>query len=330
MSETTEHDDRSRSVPADGRTSHAQPQRDSINLDSTIDSIESKRALKEGERVRGDLKGQKARGWTEKLITRTTSGAIYAITILVCLFLGPQATALLVAAMSWLCCSEFFRIVRMSGRMPNEVLGLAASVAFPISVLIHSALLIFIIFVLVVAVGVWYVVTPRANIGDVAATVFGPLYTGLMLSAVVLIRVCDAGVDGALLTFGVMGSVWINDAFAYFVGSRLGRHRLAPRISPNKSWEGLIGGIVGSLLIWVIMVIVGVRGITLPLAILCGLASGVAGVIGDLVESRIKRGAGVKDSGNLMPGHGGLLDRSDSMIFGCMTAYFILLLGGIL
>ncbi|MDD3486691.1 MAG: phosphatidate cytidylyltransferase, partial [Atopobiaceae bacterium] len=110
---------------------------------------EERREAHESQRVVGDLKSQKVHGGAERVLTRTTSGAIYAITILVCLYLGPIATDLLVAAMSWLCCSEFFRIIRMGGRMPNEFIGLAFAVAFPVSVLLHGSVMLFLLFCLV-------------------------------------------------------------------------------------------------------------------------------------------------------------------------------------
>ena len=144
------------------------------------------------------------------------------------------------------------------------------------------------------------------------------------------IRAAEPGLEGALLALGTMGSVWVNDATAYIVGSKLGRRKLAPRISPNKSWEGMIGGLVGSCAVWVLVWWLGVLDVSLPLALLGGILCGVTGVIGDLFESRLKRSVGVKDSGNLIPGHGGLLDRSDSMLFASMTAYFVLHFGGIL
>ena len=268
-------------------------------IDAASDSIERHREAHEGERVAGTLKSQRARSWTEKLLTRTTSGLVYALVILACLFWGRIPTTLLVSAMAWLCGSEFFRMVRLAGRMPNEFIGLFAIILYPLG-------------------------------ADAAITVFGAAYTGLLFSSVVTIRACDPGLEGALLTLGTMGSVWVNDAFAYLVGSRFGRHKLAPRISPNKSVEGLVGGLVGSCIVWAIVWGLGVRSIPLPLALLAGVASGLAGVIGDLFESRLKRSVGVKDSGNLIPGHGGLLDRSDSMLFACMTTYFILHFGGIL
>ena len=300
-------------------------------LDRQIAFLEGRRASKEERRAAGDLTGQKARNSAERLLTRSTSGAIYAVVTLACLFCGPVTTTALVIAQAWLCCSEFFRICRMGGRMPNEVIGLAAAVLFPPAALVSGLLACaLVIFVMLMACACWYVFTPRASVADVAVTAFGPLYTSLAFSSVVLIRRFDAGLTGALVTLAVMLSIWANDAFAYFVGSALGRHKLAPRISPSKSVEGFFGGIVGSVIVWVVMAVFLVPTLDVPLSIACGVVVGFAAVIGDLFESRLKRGVGVKDSGNLIPGHGGLLDRSDSMLFGGMAAYFLLLFGGIL
>lgn len=305
--------------------------RGSVNLDQGIDKLEQHRESRAERRFAGKLRSQLLRGWTEKLLTRTTSGAIYVIVILVCLYLGPLATSLMVAAMAWLCCSEFFRMIRMSGKDPNELVGLAGAIAYPLTAYLFGPRGLFIVsFFMVLLVGCWYVITPRATIADVALTVFGPAYTSLLFSCVVLIRKVDAGPDGALLTLGVMGSMWANDAAAYFVGSRFGAHKLAPRISPHKSWEGFFGGLLGSVFIWFLIGILRVEGASLVPCLIAGVVVGIAGVIGDLFESRIKRGVGVKDSGNVMPGHGGLLDRSDSLLFGGMVAYVILLLGGVL
>ena len=305
--------------------------REGTGLERQIDFLEGRRASKEDARAAGDLKGQKARSSAEKLLTRTTSGAIYAILTLVCLFVGPITTTVLIAAEAWLCCSEFFRICRMGGRMPNETIGLAAALFFPPAAWWGGLLaLTLVIFVLLMACACWYVFTPRANVADVAVTAFGPLYTSLAFSSIVLVRSHDAGLTGALITLAIMFSIWGNDAMAYFVGSAIGSHKLAPRISPSKSVEGFFGGIVGSVIVWVVMAVFLVPTLDVPLSIACGVVVGFAAVIGDLFESRLKRGVGVKDSGNLIPGHGGLLDRSDSMLFGGMAAYFLLLFGGIL
>ena len=303
----------------------------SIGLDRQIDKLEDRWNAKEDKRAAGSLAGQKARSKTEKVLTRTTSGAIYALVVLTCLFCGRFTTTLLIMCMAWLCCSEFYRISRMGGRMPNESIGLAAALLFPLTAYARGLVaLVIVTFLLLFCIACWYVFTPRANIADVAVTALGPLYTSLAFSTIVLIRAYDKGIPGALLALGVMLSIWGNDACAYFVGSKIGVHKLAPRISPNKSWEGFYGGLFASVVIWVLMSVLGIVNISVPFALFSGLVVGFFGVIGDLFESRIKRGVGVKDSGNLMPGHGGLLDRSDSLLFGCMAAYFLLLVGGVL
>lgn len=293
------------------------------------DEIRAER--RESARASGELRGQKARGSAEKLLTRTMSGAIYAIVTLACVFAGPIPTTVLVTAEAWLCCSEFFRICRMGGRMPNEVLGLSFALLFPVAAylcgLVACALLLL---VLLLASACWFVFSPRANVADVAVTTFGPVYTSLAFSSVVVLRKIDPGLDGALLTLGMMLSIWANDAFAYLVGSAIGSHKLAPKISPNKSVEGFVGGLVGSVLVWVLLGSFVLEGVPVPLAVLFGLVVGVVSVVGDLFESRLKRGAGVKDSGNIIPGHGGLLDRSDSLLFGGMATLFLLVLWGVL
>ena len=172
--------------------------------------------------------------------------------------------------------------------------------------------------------------SPRTRIADIAVTAFGSLYTGYMMSSIVLLRDALPGFPGALLSIGVCASLWVSDSFAYLVGSRIGKHKMVPKISPNKSWEGFVGGLLGSVIIWLILWATGLYRFDIVFAVLTGIAVSVLGVFGDLIESRIKRGVGVKDSGNLIPGHGGMLDRSDSLIFGCITAYLILKIGGIL
>ena len=131
-----------RQVPQDNK---------SIGIDRQIDRLESRRASKEERRAAGDLTGQKARGVTERVLTRTTSGAIYALLTLVCLFAGPITTTLLIAGMAWLCCSEFFRICRMGGRMPNESIGLAAALLFPLAAYARGqAALVIVTFILLI------------------------------------------------------------------------------------------------------------------------------------------------------------------------------------
>ena len=115
---------------------------------------------------------------------------------------------------------------------------------------------------------------------------------------------------------------WVGDIAAYYTGRAIGRHRLAPIVSPKKSWEGAAGSIVATVIFGVCFR--GWLGIGVPEAVLLSVAGNIAGQLGDLAESAMKRGAGVKDSGNLLPGHGGWLDRLDSSFFAVPVVYGLL------
>jgi phosphatidate cytidylyltransferase len=160
---------------------------------------------------------------------------------------------------------------------------------------------------------------------DWAWTVAGILYIGWLLSYYVELR---SLVDGRGWVFLAMLSTFASDASAYFTGRALGRNKLAPYISPKKTWEGAIGGVLGAIVASVILVIL----FRLPLlwwgAIIAGILISVFGQLGDLVKSLFKRNMAVKDSGKVLPGHGGLLDRMDSLAFaGVLVYYFVIFLG---
>jgi len=123
-------------------------------------------------------------------------------------------------------------------------------------------------------------------------------------------------------------ATWVGDSGAYYVGKNLGRHRMAPRISPNKTWEGLVAGIVTTFGAAAVMKLLFLE---LPWVHTMALAAilAVAGPLGDLVESQLKRDTGVKDSSGLIPGHGGLLDRTDSLFFAAAPALGYLVLVGL-
>jgi len=138
-------------------------------------------------------------------------------------------------------------------------------------------------------------------------------YAGLLPAAVVALRVReDAGWQWVVLLFVV---TWANDTFAYFTGRFLGKRPLAPRISPKKTWEGLWGGAAGSVGGALAVKFLFLPGLSVRAAVVVGAGAAVLGPIGDLSESMLKRAAGVKDSGRIIPGHGGLLDRIDAVLF---------------
>jgi phosphatidate cytidylyltransferase len=180
---------------------------------------------------------------------------------------------------------------------------------------------------LVVAALIWHLVFKQVSTSDTALTVFGAMYVGLSLAHLVMMRDLRFG---TMLVAVTLASVWADDVFAYFVGIAAGKHKLAPKISPNKSWEGFVAGAVCSVLVWVASYSLaatklGSTGLALPWLVGLGAAVSVAGLVGDLVESRFKREAGAKDSGRLLPGHGGFLDRFDSLILVSVVVYYIVI-----
>lgn len=133
---------------------------------------------------------------------------------------------------------------------------------------------------------------------------------------------------GAWWLFLLLAIVWLGDTAAFYVGSRLGRNKLAPTVSPNKTWEGAVAGFATGILVTVLWSLWQLGGVDGRL-VLIGAATAAAAQVGDLVESMIKRGAGLKDSGNLLPGHGGMLDRMDALLFAAPVFLFGLWITGI-
>ena len=155
---------------------------------------------------------------------------------------------------------------------------------------------------------------------EISNTLFGVLYIGLLLSYVILIRE-DEG--GRQLIFMLFLIIWFGDSVAYYIGSFVGKYPLAPSISPNKTIEGALGGLLGSLAGVLLAQYWLHPNISSLNCIILGLATGIAGQMGDLCESMVKRSLKVKDSGFLVPGHGGLLDRLDSVLFSAPVFYYI-------
>jgi len=151
-----------------------------------------------------------------------------------------------------------------------------------------------------------------------AWTIAGIFYLGWLVSYMVALRALPDGRGWVMLA---MGATFASDICAFLVGRAFGRHKLAPYISPNKTWEGSLAGVVGSVAVSILLV----RIFSLPTgyleAIFLGILISVAGQTGDLVKSLFKRNTGVKDSGKAIPGHGGFLDRTDSMAFAGLAVY---------
>jgi phosphatidate cytidylyltransferase len=157
-------------------------------------------------------------------------------------------------------------------------------------------------------------------------TLTGIIYIGWLLSHFVALRELDWGREWVLYAFLV---TFASDTVAYFIGKTWGKHPLAPSISPRKTQEGAMGGILGSVIVSLLTVWLFEMPINYGYAIVLAIAVSVFGQAGDLFESLFKRNMGIKDSGNSIPGHGGFLDRMDSIIFaGIIVYYYVILLGG--
>ena len=156
-------------------------------------------------------------------------------------------------------------------------------------------------------------------------TIIGVLYISLPMLALVWLRALPE--DGLALTLWLFFVVWTADVAAYFVGRAVGGPRLAPSVSPGKTWSGFCGGVAGAILMGALVTAVnGPFRLVMALFLAAGMA--IVAQIGDLTESALKRGAGVKDSGALIPGHGGLFDRIDGLLFAAPVLAIIALLTG--
>ncbi|MBM4462267.1 MAG: phosphatidate cytidylyltransferase [Chloroflexi bacterium] len=237
---------------------------------------------------------------------------------------------LLIAGFAALGALEFYRLATLAGARPMTVFGVAWCLLFVVGAhldanykvdylipsLLGSALILPVIWSLVSG--------SQRSFVNWSWTVVGILYLGWLLSHYVSLREEDEGREWVILT---VFSVFACDTAAFFVGRAWGKHRLAPTISPQKTWEGAIGGSIGAPAAAVIIyALLNVADRSLPTGyaqiVFLGFIVGVVAQLGDLLESLLKRKAGAKDSGRLLPGHGGILDRIDSLVITGAIAYY--------
>jgi phosphatidate cytidylyltransferase len=236
---------------------------------------------------------------------------------------------LLVGAAAALGAVEFYRLATHAGARPLTVFGVIWAVLFVVAALFDvdwatgSLLASAAVMPLV-----WLAIFRRdTRFQSWVWTLTGILYLGWMLGHYVALRQLDHGRELVILA---VFTTFACDTSAFFVGRAWGRHHMAPTISPHKTWEGAIGGFVGAVAAALALrSLLSLGDWSLPLtyaeAIAVGCLIGFAAQLGDLLESLLKRRAGVKDSGNLIPGHGGVLDRIDSLVFtGVIVYYFVL------
>ena len=283
-----------------------------------------------------------------ELTRRVLFAVIAAPLAIVIVFYGGAALAALLAILSALAAWEFFRIARASGLTPMEDIGIPLAGVVPLFVharylrlyeLPLSGMAVAVLVILALTIFVRGV--NGKPLGAAASTVFGVLYTGGMLSFGYAIRYHDYVIDavrvplggiavaaGGLLLLLPLLLTWSSDIGAFFVGRALGNRKLMPAISPGKTVAGAVGGLIATVVVgWLYTRYVltpstqlaFVRGGVLIFGVLISLAAQV----GDLAESLLKREAGTKDSSHIIPGHGGVLDRFDSLLFVLPVAYVL-------
>ena len=156
-------------------------------------------------------------------------------------------------------------------------------------------------------------------------TLLGVVWVGLGLAHAILLR--DIAEHGVLAVYTVLLAVWAGDAAAYFIGMLFGRHKLAPTVSPGKTWEGLIAGIVATVGV-TFLALYEANFLSIPESLVLGAVIAITAPLGDLFESALKRDADVKDSGRLLAGHGGVLDRIDALLFAWVAAFYVVVAFG--
>ncbi|NIQ38561.1 MAG: phosphatidate cytidylyltransferase [Proteobacteria bacterium] len=243
------------------------------------------------------------------------------LVVLLILFGGRIGLLLLILGTTIQGLREFYRLTLPELRLEQKAAGVALGLLFPVAVYVGqeeavlavAALTLVVLFIL-------FVVKPgrlEAVASHLAMTLFGVFYVGFLLSYILFVGIQPRG---TLWVFFLLFTVWSGDTIAYFTGTLIGKHKLYPKISPNKSVEGLLGGLAGSIGAALLFRSFLLPDVSSVHGVVLGFFMMILGQVGDFGESMIKRSVKVKDSSQLIPGHGGVLDRVDSFLF---TAPFL-------
>ncbi len=263
---------------------------------------------------------------------RIISGVIFSVILVLIMFVNiPLVDTILVVILSILGIYEYNKAFKNIGYKPISWVGyIGCLVIFTAGGLIDDANKILLLKILVpsliIALFMYMILTNlKRTIIDVAITVFSLLYIPFMFSFIKLILAME---NGRILIWYVFLGAFASDTFAYLIGSKFGKTKLCPDISPKKTVEGSLGGILGVVIAYCILNFVASKyfsmGIGYYTVVVTGIIAGIAGQFGDLSASAIKRYCNVKDFGNLIPGHGGILDRFDSVLFVAPIIYIFL------
>jgi len=245
------------------------------------------------------------------------------IVILLIMFGGEVFRALtaLIAAIGLL---EFYAITGQKGARPNIAIGIAATAAIyaPIFFGLNTNTLLAAAVCMVLATVAIQLWRKGSAVWDITSTLSGVLYFPLLFAFLPAIHAMKLPIDGRFAVLSLFASVWLSDSAAYFGGKLFGRHKLFERVSPKKTWEGAAAGFFGAIIGFAAVGNILMPEVAVIHWLILGGLTGIFGPIGDLAESLLKRDADIKDSSNILPGHGGILDRFDSMTFAAPIMYF--------
>ena len=260
---------------------------------------------------------------------RIFSGLAALAILLVITFANKELFAVTCFILALLAVNEFFDSFKKEGFNPMKIFGFLWCAAIP--VIVFSKLgyfiipdgIVFLAFFASTALLFAFLVfnIEHTSSGDISTTVLGTSYIVIAFLSMAMIRALP---DGALLIWIAFIGAWATDTFSYFFGVKLGRHKILPLVSPKKSLEGVIAGVLGCIIVMVIFVAINHNffgNLNIYLVVLLGSLCGLFSQLGDWAMSAFKRKSGVKDFGKFLPGHGGVLDRFDSILFICPLVY---------
>lgn len=261
--------------------------------------------------------------------TRFLSGILLVIIALATIITGGDVLFATLLMISFIGMTEIYKVLEISGTLLG-VVGYVAAVAYYFLLRFEKTdwITMLTIAFLIVIMAVYVFTYPKYRSEQIMLAFFGLFYVAFMLSYVYQIRMLP---QGAFLVWLVFICSWGSDTCAYCVGMLIGKHKMAPKLSPKKSIEGAVGGVVGAALLGVLYAVVinrfaaGEAANVVQYAII-GAVGALISMVGDLAASAIKRNHDIKDYGNLIPGHGGILDRFDSVIFTAPIIYYMAVL----
>ena len=254
--------------------------------------------------------------------TRLISGILLVIAALLTIISGGYVLFFTLICISLIGMQELYKAMGIHEDRTGllEIVGYLGAVLYYISLLLgfESYGLMAVLVSLILVMFVYVFTYPKYHANQVMAAFFGVVYVAVMLSFILMTRNLP---DGKFIVWLIFLCSWGCDTCAYCVGMLIGKHKMAPVLSPKKSVEGGVGGVVGAALLGVIYA-AATQGPMVEYAVICGIGALIS-MVGDLAASAIKRNQGIKDYGKLIPGHGGILDRFDSVIFTAPVIYYL-------